>query len=98
MSGRSAVVHLSDTCGLAELEQLLAGGGKQMHKARDDSGPSGLMACTKASSIVAVEVLVEENEVPPMRILLKLSRTTVYWRRPYFLQPFVNAPDHRALK
>src|SRR5271166_6599640 len=40
----------------------------------DDAGPAGLMAGAKARSGVAVEVLVEENMISPVRIGLELIR------------------------
>jgi hypothetical protein len=36
------------------------------------------MAGPKAGSIVSMEILIEEDQVSPMRILLKLLRTTIY--------------------
>ena len=35
------------------------------------------MTCSEAGSIVAVEVLVEQDVIPPMRIFLELLRSTV---------------------
>ena len=35
-------------------------------------GPAGLMAGTDARTIIAVEILVERNQVAPVRIVLKL--------------------------
>src|SRR5262245_52910081 len=63
---------------LAHLEHLLARGRReQVHHAGDDAGPPGLMARPQARPIVAVEVLVEEDQVPPVRVLLELCRTTI---------------------
>ncbi len=44
------------------------------HKPR----PSGLMACTQARAVVTVEVFVEQDVIPPMRIGLELLRAAVY--------------------
>src|SRR5262245_57058688 len=48
-----------------------------MHSAGDDPGPSRLMTGTDAGAVVAVEVLVEEQEIAPVRILLELLRRSV---------------------
>src|SRR6267142_4640883 len=70
--------HLRDAGRLAELEQLLRrGGGEQMHDPGDGAGPSGLMARAQAGPVVAVEVLAEEEEVPPVRVLLELLSSSV---------------------
>src|SRR5262245_21283180 len=36
------------------------------------------MACTESGAIVAVEVLVKQDEVAPIRVLLELSSSPVY--------------------
>src|SRR5262249_24463425 len=43
----------------------------------DDSGPAGLVAGAQASSVVAVEILVEQDAIAPVRILLEHRRSTV---------------------
>src|ERR1700736_1057879 len=51
---------------LAQIEQLLGRRSrKEMHGARDNRGPAGLVARTETCSVIAVEVLVEENMVAP---------------------------------
>jgi hypothetical protein len=40
--------------------------------------PAGLMACPDTGTIVAMEVFVEEDEVPPMRIGLAFSFAAAY--------------------
>src|SRR3982750_4095429 len=51
--------------------------GEQMHRARDDSRPSGLMAGAEPRAVVAVEVFVEQQQVAPVRVLLELCRRAV---------------------
>src|SRR3954466_8020046 len=65
--------------GLApHLEHLLRGGrGKQVHEPRDDSGPAGLVAGAQPGAVVAVEVLVEQHVVAPVRIVLEGFRCAV---------------------
>src|SRR5262245_23589239 len=59
-------LHLHEGRDLPELEVLLGrAGGEQMHGAGDDAGPAGLVGRTEPRPVVAVEVLVEQNEVPP---------------------------------
>src|SRR6266704_960320 len=48
-----------------------------MHRAGDDPSPSGLVARAEAGPVVAVEVLVEQEHVAPVRVLLKLARPPV---------------------
>src|SRR6266540_4103129 len=48
-----------------------------MHGAGDDSSPSRLVARAEAGPVVAVEVLVEQEQVAPVRVLLKLARPPV---------------------
>src|SRR3974390_2085211 len=70
--------HLYNRGGLAELERLLGCHGREhVHDARDDSGPAGLMARAEAGAIVAVEILIEEEVVAPVRILLELPGSAV---------------------
>src|SRR3982751_6786491 len=66
-------------CGaLAELEHLAGRSrGEQVHEPRDDARPSGLVARAEARAVVAVEVLVEQNQIPPVRIGLELLGSTV---------------------
>ena len=48
-----------------------------MHHAGDDAGPTGLMARAQTRTVVAMEVLVEENQITPMRVFLELLRRAV---------------------
>jgi hypothetical protein len=48
-----------------------------MQRAGDDPGPACLVAGPEAGSIVTVEVFVEEQQISPVRILLKFPRSSV---------------------
>jgi hypothetical protein len=57
---------------LAQFEHLLGGRSReQMHHSRDKPRPSGLMACTESCPVLTVEILVEEDEIPPVRVCLE---------------------------
>jgi hypothetical protein len=43
----------------------------------NQAGPAGLMADSEAGPVVAVEVIIKEDDIPPVRILLKLLCTAV---------------------
>src|ERR1700688_4287335 len=45
-----------------------------LHQLGDNARPSGLMAGAQASAGVAMEVLVKENQVSPMRVRLDLYK------------------------
>ena len=76
--GGSRLLNLGDRGDFAQGEHLLrAGRRKQVHDPGDDAGPSGLMAGAQAGAVVTVEVLVEEEEVAPVRILLERGRTAI---------------------
>src|SRR5262245_12341197 len=61
-------LHLVGAGERAELKILLRRAGREeMHAARDDAGPAGLVARPEAGAVVAVEVLVEQHEVAPVR-------------------------------
>src|SRR5262245_61574816 len=62
----------------ADPEHLLRRGGReQVHGPRDDAGPPGLVARAEAGPVVAVEVLVEQDEVAPVRVFLELAGAAV---------------------
>jgi hypothetical protein len=64
--------NFSHYCGFAQLEQLLASGGReQVYDASYDSGPSSLVAGAEPRPIVAMEAFVEQQQIPPMRIFLE---------------------------
>src|SRR6516162_3430855 len=60
-------VGLSDRAALAGPQ-----GGEQVHDPGDDPRPAGLVAGAEAGPVVAVEVLVEEEAIAPVRVLLEL--------------------------
>ena len=43
-----------------------------LQKLRDKGGPTGLVTCTHARTVVAVKILVEGNQIAPIRVGLKL--------------------------
>src|SRR5688572_741630 len=64
---------------LAELEHLLGGCRReQMHHPGNQPCPSGLMAGSEAGSVVAIEVLVEQKEIPPVRVFLEFLRSSIH--------------------
>ena len=52
---------------------------KKLDDLSNDTGPSGLMACSKSGTIVAMEVFVKKNIVAPVRISLEFLRAAKYW-------------------
>ena len=50
---------------------------EQVEQRRDEPGPAGLVAGAEPGAVVAVEVLVEEDQVAPVRIVLELRRAAV---------------------
>ncbi len=50
---------------------------EQVQQRSDQAGPSGLVAGAEAGAVVAVEVLVEQDQVAPVRIVLELGRAAV---------------------
>src|SRR5215472_11098337 len=50
---------------------------KKIDSSCNNTGPSGLMARAKTSTIVTVKILVEEDVVLPVRIFLKLLRPAI---------------------
>src|SRR5215469_349094 len=72
--------YLSDSGSFAECKHLLAcGSGEQMNDACDNSGPSGLMAGAESGPVIAVKVFIEQEQLPPMGIFLKLPGSSVNW-------------------
>src|SRR5262245_43314201 len=62
----------------SELEELLRRARREeVHQPGDHSGPAGLMARTEAGAVVAVEILEEQDEVAPVRIVLELPGAPV---------------------
>ncbi len=50
---------------------------EEIQQAGDDPRPTGLVAGAEAGPVVPVEVLVEEDQVTPVRILLELRGASV---------------------
>ena len=48
-----------------------------MHAPGDNSGPSGLVARSEAGPVVAMEVLVEEQQIAPVRVFLELRGPSI---------------------
>src|SRR5215468_4042132 len=72
-------LHFDDGRGPADLEELLGRAApEQMHPSSDQPGPPGLVARAEACPVVAMEVLVEEDEVAPVRIVLELGGAAVH--------------------
>src|SRR5262249_36239409 len=51
---------------------------KRMHGPCNDSGPSGLMTRAQTGAVIAMEVLVEQDQVAPVRVLLELPALAVH--------------------
>src|SRR5262249_21469357 len=63
---------------LADIQELRGrAGGEQVQDAGDDARPPRLVAGAETSPVVAVQVLVEEQVVPPVRVLLELPGSPV---------------------
>src|SRR5260370_33488708 len=56
---------------------LLSQSCEQVKTAGDQTGPPSLMAGSQAGAVVAVEVLVVQDVLAPVRIVLKLLRSSV---------------------
>ena len=63
---------------------------EEVEQRRDEAGPPGLVAGAEPGAVVAVEVLVEQDQVAPVRIVLELRRAAVH--RP---PPVVVAQERR---
>src|SRR5689334_4215431 len=65
---------------LAEFEHLFRRRGcKQVHGARDDARPAGLMTRAQARAVVAMEIFVKQDAVAPVRIFLDLLLAAIHW-------------------
>src|SRR4029079_14922197 len=51
---------------------------KEVHGDGDGTGPPGLMAGTEPRTIVTVEILIEQDQIAPVRILLKFLCASIY--------------------
>ena len=61
---------------------MLVGAAPLVNEDRHEPGPAGLVRGAQPLSVVAMEVLVEEDEIAPVRVLLELRRCPVHRRRP----------------
>src|SRR5437660_73416 len=48
-----------------------------MHAAGDESSPAGLVAGTEAGAVIAMEVLIKQDEITPVRVVLKLPGSAI---------------------
>src|SRR6476660_1385254 len=63
---------LRDRCQFAKLQNLIRRRrGKQVHAPGYDSSPSGLVARAEPGPVIAVEVLVEQQQIAPVRGFLE---------------------------
>src|SRR5213079_2918705 len=97
--GRTCPLHRSVLCVLhtaaerVALQHIARGDGPEhLQQCGDEAGPSGLVAGAEAGAVVAVEVLVKEDEVPPVRIVLELPRVSVDRPPPRCSAFMVSAP------
>src|SRR6516165_12729726 len=75
----AGLVHVHHCRHLAEVEHLLGRARcEEVHQAGDDARPAGLMAGAEAGAVVAVEVLVEQHTVAPVRVVLELPGPAVH--------------------
>src|SRR5215467_4977391 len=71
--------HFRGTCYLTQCEELLGRAGREhMHRPRDDSGPPGLVAGAETCAIVTMKIFIEQDEIAPVRVLLKLAVASVH--------------------
>ena len=63
---------------LAACQGLLGRQGcEEVHGPGDDSGPAGLVAGAEAGPVVAVEILVEQEAIAPVRVRLELPGLSI---------------------
>ena len=78
-SFRRSIYNLSYTCSFSKLQSLFrCCGRKEMHSPGDNPCPPGLVARTESCSIVSVEIFIEQQEIAPMRVLLKFRGSPVH--------------------
>src|SRR6187455_1152214 len=72
------LVYLVDEGRFAQLQHFICGArGEEMHDPCNEPRPACLMVGAKSRPVVAVEVLVKEDVVSPMRVHLEQLRPTV---------------------
>src|SRR4051812_35204762 len=81
-----------DVSALGFQDQFRVKAPKNVHQGSDETGPACLMARAQPCSVVAVEVLVEQDQVAPVWIFLEFLRASV--NRP----PAVSAAQEGAGK
>src|SRR5512147_2163486 len=57
----------------------------EMDHSRDKAGPSSLMAGANSSTVITVEVFIEEDVIAPVWVLLKFLRPTEHGSAPIFI-------------
>src|SRR5262245_61987575 len=63
---------------LLRSQQVLSGGAaEEIEQDGDNAGPSGLVAGAEPGAVVSVEVFVEQNEIPPVLVILELRGASV---------------------
>jgi DNA-binding LacI/PurR family transcriptional regulator len=72
---QSLRIHRGISNSTSQLHSLAALLNKLGHQSR----PSGLVACSDASAIVAMKVLMEIDEVAPVWIVLKFLEPAINW-------------------
>src|SRR5829696_9404360 len=69
----------TERTGLASLQHLFGiERSEELRQLRHEPGPSGLMTRAQPGAVVAVEVLVEEHMIAPVRIILECRRAAVH--------------------
>ena|SRR5215813_12567600 len=72
-------LHFRDAGYLTQCDELLGRAGREhMHRPGDDSGPPGLVARAKTRAIVTMKIFIEQDEIAPVRVLLKLAAASVH--------------------
>src|SRR5262245_49986310 len=70
--------RLVSGCHFAEFQHFLrVGSRKKVHTAGDYAGPAGLVIGAQAGPGVPVEVFIKQDEVAPVRVILKLPSAAV---------------------
>src|SRR5208282_3493640 len=75
----------SDRCSRRFSLLAFAGLSALLHQLRDYAGPSGLVACSNSGSRIAVEVLMKQNQVAPVRIGLELFEIAEHRPAAFFI-------------
>ena len=82
---------LTEGCSPASLQKGLGIElAENVDQAGDDPGPTRLMAGADPGTVIAVEVLVKQDVIPPVRVRLELFRAAINW--PAFRECFLQRP------